>query len=624
MNTKTLKPIFRWKIFLNVSVIFFSCLQMIHGEEQESASQWIDSLTKSFLTQVQLSETNSPLYGFKVNISNGVNPKLSEDVINYHSASYQQFMRGIGYDASNRYSRFAVTYILNQQKVTGAESLNQKVQLINTYLSNQLGLQVDKKLLTPEIVIDDMFRNPDEWESILKKNATHLSFDQLSYMASVLGERFLAFYNHPRARDEGDTIDRTVTMSEMIKSYNQYKLGGVCRDVAFAQAQLFKAAGMKAYILTYRTASAYHATAVAQNPNDKNAIVKFNYGDTYSSDGKGSSLSLRQDSSLPNVGLAFSVFDQDGKFVESVPTEVGGILLEELYRVKQTTGLDADKHSIVFNSKYLTMGAFNAQTSSNEDVKGSFVKFHYILKYFQIFEYGFERGIGNLEVKNQTRHFSFHSKGKILFQKVHHGVTLIDDGQTKVGAKITYEGEVWKGIIQSASNDYLIAPEIDFKEGHARRKGSLNIEHRLSSGNGSIQAQVNENRVYEFAHPAEAKQSSVGYRLEGREYMVGYTGKFLANTLIDLGLVRYNGAYGGHSTRIDGRLISPDGADQVFATKVIPDGRSPSFFKGQQRVFNLGYCRTLDENGSNICTSFARNQDAKNNAGRVQLEFRGN
>ena len=178
--------------------------------------------------------------------------------------------------------------------------------------------------VTPDQVYTQLIANPQDWQNILAANKDKLSADQKVALISKLGGSFSNGYNYARAADKNAT--GFIDTAGLLTAVATGKPGGICRDIALAQTQMLEGLGFKNnYIVAYKTYEGHHATVITSNPADGN-IVKFNY-DEVSGANKGSGTgALGQDTTLPDFGLEYKIYDTKGKPVVSLPSEIGQIL----------------------------------------------------------------------------------------------------------------------------------------------------------------------------------------------------------------------------------------------------------------------------------------------------------
>ena len=219
--------------------------------------------------------------------------------------------------------------------------------------------------------ISSMIATPSQWKTALNEVKDELTFSEKIEIASYFGEAFGDDYNYERD-DSGEDI---VTVEEMLTSLSSDDTGGVCRDVALAQAQILTSLGVdksSIYIVAYYDATGRHSVLAVEDADDPDKIIKFNYGyTTESGDVKGGA-ALTQDTSLPDFGMYFRVYDSDGDPVARVPSEIGQIFNE-------VTSGDYGKRDIaksyalqkaVINTPFGNGTLFTGETSAGDEATG--------------------------------------------------------------------------------------------------------------------------------------------------------------------------------------------------------------------------------------------------------------
>jgi hypothetical protein len=224
-------------------------------------------------------------------------------------------------------------------------------------------------LATPVDIVSQLISHPKNWESILATQKDKLTSEQKIELISKLGTYFSNGYNYARAQDSNAT--GFVSTDQLLVSVKTGKPGGICRDIALAQTQMLQALGFKdSYVVTYKTYEGHHATVISIDPTtDK--IIKFNYGEvTTAAKGSGTE-ALVQDTTLPDQGLGYKIYDTKGHSVGQLPSELGQMLSE-------TTGL-VDRE---FNAKNYSLGKvgfekngvhgnlFTGTTTTGENITG--------------------------------------------------------------------------------------------------------------------------------------------------------------------------------------------------------------------------------------------------------------
>ncbi len=171
-------------------------------------------------------------------------------------------------------------------------------------------------------------KSMSEVEGLLDKAKEELTFNDKVLLSSLFGGLFNEYYNHDRATvDNGEKVE-LLALLEAARDRDPIK-GGVCRDIAVAQAQMLSMMGIKnSYVVSFASIENAHATVVTQDPDDPNNVVKLNYfeGDTSKANGSGT---LSQDTYIPETGATFYIFDANGKPITTLPSSLGVILEQQ-------------------------------------------------------------------------------------------------------------------------------------------------------------------------------------------------------------------------------------------------------------------------------------------------------
>ena len=219
--------------------------------------------------------------------------------------------------------------------------------------------------------------NNEEINKVLSEAGTELNFADKIVFASKVGGLFAENYNESRD-DTGEEV-RIITLEQLLESARTKNtdLGGVCRDIATAQAKVLHEMGVKnTYVTTYAYAGGTHATVITQDPDDPTKIIKLNYSnlDTTSVSGTGA---LSQDSLMPEVGISYSIYDHNGKSITRLPTTVGTLLESQTGGVStpftedNVINVATIKGNVLGDSdKSLSVQGFAASVEGNSKVYG--------------------------------------------------------------------------------------------------------------------------------------------------------------------------------------------------------------------------------------------------------------
>jgi hypothetical protein len=222
---------------------------------------------------------------------------------------------------------------------------------------------------TPAIVYSKLFQDPANWKNILSANKDLLTSDQKIELISKLGTFFSNGYNYARAENSNAT--GFVSTEQLLTAVIKGTPGGICRDIALAQTQMLETLGFKdSYVIAYKTYHGSHATVVSVDPTT-GKIIKFNYGEMTTKP-KGSGVeALAQDTTLPDSGLAYKLYNSAGKPVAKLPSELGQMLSET------TGGIDREFNAknyslakIGFEKNGIHGNLFSGTTTSGDKISG--------------------------------------------------------------------------------------------------------------------------------------------------------------------------------------------------------------------------------------------------------------
>lgn len=294
----------------------------------------------------------------------------------YSSWANNQFLTG-GNAAFS--SMLSVNGLVNRYKANNPGSnfdnfsLVEKQKRLQQFLKDQTGASIPSNLILKELTTSELINNPQNWKSTLNSVGGSLNFGEKMSVVSFLGGRFSDRYNYDRADGVGPQADGIVTIEQLLDSVKTGVPGGVCRDVASAQALMLKEMGVpNAYIVSYKTAGGRHANLIAQNPDNANEVVKVNYGYSYEANNQTGAGLLVQDTNMPDFGLEYKIYSADGKPITSMPSDLGSML-------KISTGganrspIDMQQYTlnrVGVETPYGTGSLFAGTTSAGDTVVG--------------------------------------------------------------------------------------------------------------------------------------------------------------------------------------------------------------------------------------------------------------
>lgn len=203
----------------------------------------------------------------------------------------------------------------------------------------------------------------------LRDAKSDLSFEEKIKLASYIGKRFDSNYDFERAKEGTDASQGIVTLQQLIDGYNIKKRSGICRDIAVGQVQILNEMGLKCKVTGYETARATgHATVACSDPKDPDKTIRINYGEVMASNQSGT-LALTQNGIIPATTVSYRLYDENGKFVSALKTDLG----------KMLTDVSGGKPEEIdwqerFNSNIAKVNLFNAgQVFYGETVDGQTV-----------------------------------------------------------------------------------------------------------------------------------------------------------------------------------------------------------------------------------------------------------
>lgn len=254
-------------------------------------------------------------------------------------------------------------------------SMSERAQRLQTFAGAQIGTEPSLGLIMSEYAIAEMTRNPENWTESLNEIKDHLSFEEKLLVASHFGGRFAQNYNFDRADGEGPRANGIVTIEEMLESVRDGEPGGVCRDVSQAQSLMLQEMGVNPdniYQVSYRTATGGHVVLAVQDPDDPTRVVKINYDYTTESTDRDGSGVLTENSTLPEFGMQYRIFDANGSPVARVPTEMGNLLQDVTGQRRLSDGLakNYNLQRVYVDTPYGVGNVFTGTTASGDNIVG--------------------------------------------------------------------------------------------------------------------------------------------------------------------------------------------------------------------------------------------------------------
>jgi len=217
-----------------------------------------------------------------------------------------------------------------------------------------------------------MINNGKDWQSTLEAARDRLTTEQKIDLVSKIGGTFGNYYNYDRA-NAGDSARGTyVTTEQLFNSAKAGSPGGICRDIALAQSQMLETLGFKnSYVVNYKTNVGAHATALTTDPVT-GKIIKFNYSETTEMKKGSGTEALIQDTSLPDHGLVFRVYDTKGKPVTQVPSQMDQMLRESTGYVvnREFNQKNYNLVKVGFENETIAGNIFTGKTTNGDNLYG--------------------------------------------------------------------------------------------------------------------------------------------------------------------------------------------------------------------------------------------------------------
>lgn len=292
---------------------------------------------------------------------------------------YMKFMGSL-YNSGNRkaldvYSLGTLTTKykqLNPGNTFDQLSFAEKENVLNSFANSYLATKLPSGLIMKELAFDNMVNHSNQWQETLSVAKNVLSTEQKLELVSKIGGFFGNHYNFQRSEAGESARGVFVTTEQLLDSVKNGSPGGICRDIALAQTQMLQELGFKnSYVVSYKTLEGAHSTALTTDPIT-GKIIKFNYSETNESKKGSSTQALIQDTSLPDHGIGFRVYDTKGKPVTHVPSEMGQ-MLRQTAGYGYTRDFNPKNYNLVkvgFGTEQLSGSLFTGKTSSGDNLYG--------------------------------------------------------------------------------------------------------------------------------------------------------------------------------------------------------------------------------------------------------------
>ena len=493
----------------------------------------------------------------------------------------------------------------NFDKLTFAE----KEKALSSFANNYLSLTLPKGLVMKELAFSDMVDNSANWKNILSVAKNDLTNDQKIQLVSKLGGYFGNHYNYARYEAGEKARGEYITTDQLLNSLKSGSPGGICRDIALAQSQMLQELGFKnSYVISYKTLQGAHSTALTTDPIT-GKIIKFNYSETNASKAGSGTEVLTQDTSLPDHGLGFRVYDTNGKPVTHVPSEMAQML-------RESTGVSYDRNfnsknynlvKVGFNNDKVNGSIFTGKTSSGDNLYGiALYNEHKINNHLKM---GTGISISKLDGKRslmQINQDNLYLRNSI---EANYPVNKTSNSETKIigGASaevlLSNNREVWNGhgMIREAKK------EIDASsDGYI----GLNNKYVTSDKKTEINTEVYANVYPDWNHVASGSKT-VGV-LDGITIQSGVSHQLTENkrALIETAIIMKN--YG--SSMVSRAALEDDlsGARYVagISTPITKD--MPTFLPGGERRVMMGLEKVKEKMTFSI--EYERNLENRNSS----------
>jgi hypothetical protein len=505
------------------------------------------------------------------------NFKPMQQRVAYNSRPYENLIKDNNKSSSSSYLWSNMTKRISGFSVDG--DIEDNTKKISDLLKKE-GLTVTQGSIVAELAYNKLLSKPADWNEILKSSGSHLSFDEKVALIGRLGERLSADYNYDRSASGSGGY---IPIDMLLKNITLPESGGVCRDIAMAQAQMLKAMGVKeSYTVGYATIGGGHATVLAVDPNDKNRIIKMNYYDMSVDDGKKGAMVLAQDDAMPSTGIHYRVYDSEGKPVASVPTEIGKILREVTGQDKKTADFmnSASLYKVEFGKDRINGSLFTGFTSTGEKIFGAAIHGKYESTYIDA-----KGGITGFNVTAEKSRYDMSQSGAYLYGQ---GIAKYPVYEGKFG-KLNAEAGVKMELLMVGVDTVSKSTGIKTNEDSADTIMSfhskisyelpLNDKHKVGVSaiidgreDKSIVADESSKRPqydsttfiskYEYLHTPDIK-TTVEMATSIHKYGTNYT---------------FKGSF-------------EDKSNKLSVMGNVASGRAPSFFPGQQNAVGVAYER---------------------------------
>lgn len=518
----------------------------------------------------------------------------------YSDSAYGSFMNGKGY--STYWGNYSWQNLMTRFKEYDPKAdAGTNASKLAEMLKKETGLDVPKGALASEFMYNDLLSKPTEWKTILSKSKDSLSFDEKVFLVAKLGGRFGDDYNYDRIGN-GPEKNGVVPIETLLKNLSTADAGGVCRDVSLAQSQMLKALGVKdSYSVAYNSNRGGHATLLAVDPNDKNRIIKMNYGELYTDDGRKGSAALDQNNSLPNVGMQYRIYDSNGKPLASVPTEIGN-LLRDATNQEKAPGDSVRSYNLqraYIGNDYIQGALFTGKTSTGENIDGISLYGKASSKYLDV-----EAGGAGFKTKADKMYYTIDEAGVYGYGKSTLKATVYEGKYGTVGTGVGASIEVMQNNVNSTDKSYgskSSAKTIDVSTNvFAKASYDLDLSPKDKIGvEAQVKGRIDKGNV--------ADEGSYQLNYDSTTLISRYDHQFTKDLKGSVEVATVLARY-GESASFKAALT--DDKNSVFVSGNTRLSDTPSFFPGMENNVRAGYARTTN-NGWTLKLQYENNLDSK-------------
>lgn len=519
----------------------------------------------------------------------------------YSDNEYATIMNSKGYSVASN-SKYSWNNLLKRFKEYDPNAdAGINSEKLAAFIKKETGQDIPKGTLASEFMYRDLLKKPDDWKQTLEKSKNALSFDEKIKLVAKLGNQFNNDYNFKRTEQGSKDSEGIVSTETLLRNLSTSDAGGVCRDVSLSQSQMLKSLGVnESYSVAYTSNRGGHATLIVVDPNDKNRIIKLNYGDVRTDDGKKGRAALDQDNSLPNVGMRYRIYDNEGKPVASVPTELGNIL-KDVTNQERDPGRSYSLHKAYFGTDDIQGSLFNGKTSTGETIngvalygKGNAFNDHLETK----------AGITAYKAQADKTYYDIDQTGVYAYTSAELKTTIYDGDYGKLGTGVGGTIEIQmlnaksKGKVYKEEFNEKLSDEQVSVYSRSTYQTDLTDKDRISFS-GQVNGRLDKDNV--------ADEGSKSIHYDSTVFISSYEHAFNEDLSSSLEVSNKLSRY-GNNTSFKAALQENNNRYTLGGTLVSSD--APSFISGQNTV-NAGYERAT-KNDWYFRLEYEKNLDSDN------------